>query len=87
MRVACYRFRHLNQRAAAFLKSADGKLPLELAEKNKISAHLNSFAKSAKMRDAALALYVNAQVGHQWHSDACPLLCICLTRWYVRSWV
>ena len=54
----------MDERAAAFLKSGDDKLPLEVLEKNRILAHLNSFGKSAKMRNAALALYVNAQVRH-----------------------
>ena len=60
------RYQKIDERAAAFLKSGDDKLPLELVEKNKIAAHLNAFAKSAKMRNAALALYVNAQVCHTW---------------------
>ena len=58
------RYHQVDERAAAFLMSGDDKLPLEISEKNKILAHLNSFGKSAKMRNAALALYVNAQVRH-----------------------
>ena len=61
-----HRYQQVDERAAAFLKSGDDKLPLELLEKNKIAAHLNLFVKSAKMRNAALALYVNAQVCHAW---------------------
>ena len=56
------RYHELDERAAAFLEGAGERLPLEKAERDRIIGHTTSFAKSAKMRDAALALYVNAQV-------------------------
>ncbi len=59
-----HRYHQVDERAAAFLKRGDDKLHLEVVEKNRILAHVNSFGKSAKMRNAALALYVNAQVCH-----------------------
>jgi hypothetical protein len=56
------RFADIDGRAAAFLEGTRDRLPLEKAERDRILGHTKSFAKSAKMRDAALALYVNAQV-------------------------
>ena len=56
------RYHELDKRAAAFLEGTGERLPLEKAERDRIIGHTTSFAKSAKMRDAALALYVNAQV-------------------------
>lgn len=35
---------------------------LSWEESGRVAAHLQAFQKSAKMRDAALALYINAQV-------------------------
>lgn len=44
------------------MKGNEDRFPLDTAEKDRILQHLDKFSKSAKMRDAALALYVNAKV-------------------------
>ena len=71
-------------------------LTLEKDEKDKIFLHTTAFARSAKMRDAALALYVNAKVGlehcldtHHCSSDAFRLTqhwrCMLMPRWALST--
>ena len=58
------RYAELNARATSYVKGdQELHLTLEKDEKDKIFLHTTAFARSAKMRDAALALYVNAKVG------------------------
>ena len=58
------RYAELNARAISYVKgSEESHLLLEKEVKDKIFLHTTAFAHSPKMRDAALALYVNAKVG------------------------
>ena len=66
------RYQKIDAQAEAFMKGNEDKFPLEKAEKDKILQHLDKFSKSAKMRDAALALYVNAKVSHLLHRHLLP---------------
>ena len=61
---SCFcRYAELNARAISYVKgNQELHLTLEKDEKDKIFLHTTAFARSAKMRDAALALYVNAKV-------------------------
>ena len=79
----CFRrYAELNARATSYVKgNQELHLTLEKDEKDKIFLHTTAFARSAKMRDAALALYVNAKVGlehcldtHHCSSDAIRLV-------------
>ena len=56
------RYQKIDAQAAAFMKGNEDKFHLGKAEKDRILQHLDNFSKNAKMRDAALALYVNAKV-------------------------
>jgi len=60
--VLSCRYERIDAQAAAFMKGNEDRFPLDTAEKDRILQHLDKFSKSAKMRDAALALYVNAKV-------------------------